>query len=345
MGDERSIESEFGEAAVAVAEASPNGTADHGSPAEASGETSAGPTADATGEHATATANTGATESASPEAEPAAATDEPGAADAPDFLTQLTRAMQATAGLERARAAEEIDRRSTTHIAAIRARAESEAAKMRDLAGDDRRAIERWAETEQQRIKAERDRRTKELEADLTQSLAEHGRQTDVQIQAVEAVVAKHRTDVDGFFASLDVETDPVRFAQRANQRPAFPDLDRLAMAATSGPAPSADTASATDAATDPASEDGAAPEPVGVMDPVAKLGLLEHSPEPSPFAKPITAAAPAASPAEAAGPSIVSPMAERTSGRPEDPKSEVAAQPAHGGPMAWLRRKDEGDK
>jgi hypothetical protein len=340
MGDERSIDSEFGDAPVAVAAPSPNGTADHGAPeADAMDGSAADSSADAPAE-ASADAPA-ADESASDDA----------TADAPDFLTQLTRAMQATAGAERGRASEEIERRSSGHIAAIRARAEAEALKMRDLAGDDRRAIERWADTERQRINAERDRRTKELEADLTESLAEHGRQTDVQIQAVEAVVAKHRSDVDAFFASLDGETDPVRLAQRAGQRPTFPDLDRLSTPSPSEPTdmaaatatpittPAASEASPAAASTDTASQATDA-EPVAVMDPVARLGLLKHSPEPSPFAKP-------AVPTDGSSgmrPSVASPIAERTSTRPDEARA-VATPQAHNGPMSWLRRNNDQDK
>ena len=310
MDDERSIESELRDAPVALVDTSPNGS----------------------------------TESATTPSE--AATETAGEAP-PDFLTQLARAMQATAGVESARAAEEIDRRSAAHVAKIRARAEGEAARMRDLAGEDRRAIERWAETEQQRIAAERDRRTRELETDLTQSLAEHGRRIDVQIQAVEAVIAKHRSDVERFFGALASEADPVQFAQRAGQRPAFPDLDRLSTTPTDemGDGQPADGTTRPAAVSEPAPQP-AEPAVVGVMDPIARLGLLEHSPEPwdDPNTMLIGDTEPA--PQAESGPSIVSPVAERTSGRPDEAiQHEAPAQPSHGGPIGWLRRNLDQEK
>jgi hypothetical protein len=160
--------------------------------------------------------------------------------DGAAFLAELTRAMQATAGVERKRLEEDADRRRETHLETIRARRESEAATMRELAADDLKAIDDWAEGERQRISQERDQRAAALQEDLETSLAEHGSKIDREIEAVDAAIASYRSEVDAFFAELDQETDPVEIARHAGRRPSFPDLDAVSAAesATSAPEP-----------------------------------------------------------------------------------------------------------
>jgi hypothetical protein len=148
--------------------------------------------------------------------------DDPGA-----FLSELVRAMQTTAGTERARIAEQTDRRREENLAAIQARRDAEAQKMRDLADDDLKAIDAWAEDERQRIQVERERRAGALSDDLQKSLAEHGARIESEIEGVEAAIATYRVEVDAFFVVLDGETDPVAIAQHASRRPVFPDLDK----------------------------------------------------------------------------------------------------------------------
>jgi hypothetical protein len=58
--------------------------------------------------------------------------------DGSAFLTELVRAMQTTAGLERVRTGEDTERRRQAHIDGVRAREASEADRMRELAADDR---------------------------------------------------------------------------------------------------------------------------------------------------------------------------------------------------------------
>jgi hypothetical protein len=163
-------------------------------------------------------------ESASPDAdqpEPAPESADDGTA----FLAELTRSMQAAAGAERKRVEDDTDRRRTAHLATIGARRESEATKMRELAAEDLKAIDDWAESERQRIGRERDEKAAALQEDLETSLAEHGKTIDREIAAVEAAVATYRAETDTFFAGLDTETDPVEIARQAGRRPRFPDL------------------------------------------------------------------------------------------------------------------------
>jgi hypothetical protein len=132
-----------------------------------------------------------------------------------------------------------------------------------------------------------------------------------------------------------------VRIAQQAGRRPVFPDLDAVVEASP------------------PASPN---PEPaaVGVMDPIARLGLrnaaeaLAVAPAKPVIAGPAGAgpaghAGPASSTDATSGPSVLAPVSSRTSGRPEEsaePAAASAAHPSNGlNPMGWLRRgNDQGD-
>jgi hypothetical protein len=221
---------------------------------------------------ATDTVSTEVTDIDSTEAPAAAATtpDDPGA-----FLSELVRAMQTTASTERARITEQTDRRRDEHLAAIHARREAEAQKMRDLADDDLKAIDAWAEDERQRIQAERERRAGALSDDLQKSLAEHGARIDGEIEGVEAAIATYRLEVDAFFVALDGETDPVAIAQHASRRPVFPDLDKPAdteAVAVTADAAQDGTSAGTDSGSDVRSAeattgDAAEPPAVPVMD------------------------------------------------------------------------------
>jgi hypothetical protein len=167
--------------------------------------------------------------------EPAIAADTSGvAADASaghaepgsSFLDELVRAMRATAAVERARLAGDIDRRRETHIQGIQARAQSEVERMRDLAAEDMRSIQVWADGETKRIQAERKRRETELNEDLETSLAEHRSMIDREIDRIEGAIAAYRTEMEAFFDGLDHETDPILIASQATRHPAFPSLD-----------------------------------------------------------------------------------------------------------------------
>ena len=145
--------------------------------------------------------------------------------DGTAFLAELARAMQETAGVERKRIDEDTERRRDAHLETIRARRESEAASIRDLAAEDRKAIDDWAQAEHQRIDLDRKERETALDTDLDASLAEHGSRIETEIEGVEAAIAGYRTEVDAYFATMEAMTDPVEIAQHAALRPVFPDL------------------------------------------------------------------------------------------------------------------------
>jgi hypothetical protein len=218
----------------------------------------------------------------------------------PDFLARLADAMRQTADAERARIGEDIDRRRAEHLAAIGTRRESEVARMRELASDDRKGIELWASQERQRIQKERDERLAAVEADLATSLDEHGKTVDAEIEQVESAISAHRAEVDSFFASLGSESDPVRIAQIAGQRPTFPDLEG-ATGAAPVEAPAADTSPTADAATDgepvmavgsdDASAEAEVPEPTAEAPVAAGSDETASEPaEPAQPAEPVTA-------------------------------------------------------
>jgi hypothetical protein len=161
--------------------------------------------------------------------EPAVADDGGSADEGSVFLAELVRAMQTTAGVERVRIDEDTERRRQAHIDQVRAREAAEADRMRELAGEDMKAIEAWASGETKRIQAERKRRATELQDKLESNLAEHRSKVDQEVEGVETAIATYRADVEAFFAQLEAETDLVLIAQQAARRPVFPSLDGIA--------------------------------------------------------------------------------------------------------------------
>ncbi|HEY7589976.1 MAG TPA: hypothetical protein VH723_03225 [Candidatus Limnocylindrales bacterium] len=149
------------------------------------------------------------------------------------FLTELVRTLQAAAGLERVRIGEEADQRRKTFTDEIRARQETEAERMRQVAEDDLKGIDAWADGEARRIQMERERRTAKRREDLDKSLSEANAQIERQIQGVEQAITAYKADVDVFFDSLDRETNLVRIARHATRRPVFPDLEAAAAGRT----------------------------------------------------------------------------------------------------------------
>jgi hypothetical protein len=262
----------------------------------------------------------------------------PAADDGSAFIAELARAMQATAGLERLRIGEDIDRRRQEEVDRVQARKASEADRMRELANEDMAAIDAWVDRETARIQLDRERRVTAVREDLAASLAEHGSKIDKEIEGIDAAIAAYRADVDAFFASLDRETDPIVIAQRATSRPKFPALAALGevAAAPADAAPSEPAASSE-------------PDVVGVMDPAAPAEPVE-----SWTASPETAIAP--DPVESSGAveqvdAVQEPSA--TIATSDEPVS-AGVSPTIGGPgallqsipakrpMSWLRRSDD---
>lgn len=262
--------------------------------------------------------------------------------DGSAFIAELARAMQATAGLERIRISEDIDRRRQDEIDRVHARKASEADRMRELADEDMAAIDAWVERETARIQLERERRATAVREDLAASLAEHGSKIDKEIEGIDAAIATYRAEVSAYFENLDRETDPILIAQKAALRPAFPALDAVAQAvAVETPA---DTAAAT---VEPAPADE--PEVVGVMDPAAPAEPVESwaaAPEaistPDPVESPVDVDQ--ARTASVADEPVAAP----------DQAVAAAVSPTIGGggallqsipakrPMSWLRRSED---
>ena len=145
--------------------------------------------------------------------------------DGPAFMAKLARAMHTTAARERARIADDVERRRAAHVQAVRDRAASEVERIRALAGDDMKAIEAWAAGEANRVKLEREQREKALNEDLEVSLKEHRSIIDREVADAETAIAAYRTEVEAFFADLDREADPIEIARQAGRHPVFPTL------------------------------------------------------------------------------------------------------------------------
>ena len=147
--------------------------------------------------------------------------------DGESFLADLARAMQETAAAERQRVAEDIARRRQELIDRVREREAAEATKMRELADEDSKVIDAWAEEENRKIQAERDRRAAALQEDLATSLEEHHAQIEAELAGLETSIASYREEIDRYFDVLQQESDPLTIAEHARQRPAFPSLDQ----------------------------------------------------------------------------------------------------------------------
>jgi hypothetical protein len=295
--------------------------------------------------------------------EVAAATSDEGAGASADegsvFVAQLVQAMQTTAALERVRVGEDIERRRQAHIELVRTRQTTEADRMRDLAGDDLKSIQEWADGETSRIQLERERRAAELQKDLETSLVEHGAKIDREIEGVEMAIATYRAHVDAFFESLDRETDPILIAQQAASRPMFPSLDALVETVSAAPAETAETAAAAarsssdaeppapagDVGSGTATPTEGASEPpwVAVMDPEAEAAPVESwaapaDPTPAPAATGAPEEADQGGTAREPGEPVAVPVGQINDGNTSLFESIAVLRP-----MAWLRQQANG--
>lgn len=231
-----------------------------------------------------------------------AVTDDGGSADEGSvFLAELVRAMQTTAGVERTRIDEETERRRQAHIDQVRAREATEADRMRELAGEDMKAIEAWASGETKRIQAERKRRATELQDKLESNLAEHRSKVDQEVDGVETAIATYRADVEAFFAQLEAETDLVQIAQQAARRPVFPSLDGIAKDDTAEEEflrAESQAADVGDLAADLGTESENGRPMVGVMDHQALAEAFESWSAPTTITEPPAVESPDAKPA-----------------------------------------------
>ena len=247
------------------------------------------------------------------------------------FLHELVQAMRTTAAAEKVRIAADADRRREEHLASIQARRESEAQRIRELADDDLKAIDAWAEEERQRTDRERARRAEALATDLETSLAQHGARVDGEVERVEAAIATYRVEVDEFFTTLERETDPVAIAQHAGRRPTVPDL-AAAASATAG-------SIGTEA-------EAEVPEPIAVMEPLPGANLAASVAAwnaGSAAARGAVAAPDAARQAESATQTdpeepVVAPVAVVRGAHDNGPGTVLHAVPS-GRPLSWLRR------
>ncbi|HEY8990201.1 MAG TPA: hypothetical protein VIM39_14345 [Candidatus Limnocylindrales bacterium] len=303
-------------------------------------------TATTTDDGATAAATDGATATTTEDGVAAASADEGSA-----FVSQLVHAMQTTAALERVRIGEDIERRRQSHIEVVRSRQATEADRMRELAGDDLKAIQAWADGEASRIELERERRATALQKDLEISLVEHGSKIDREIEGVEMAIATYRAHVDAFFEGLDHETDPILIAQQAARRPIFPTLDALVETVSASPAAAAEAKPSSQAEPPastgnggPAAPAAGASEPpwVGVMDPETAAAPVESWTTP-PEKTPEPASAGASDGGEqgaALGSAEPVGVAVGPSG---DGNTSLFESIAVLRPMAWLRREVNG--
>jgi hypothetical protein len=274
--------------------------------------------------------------------------------EGPELLVELARVMQETVARQRIRIVEDAERRRLAHVEQVRAREASEADRMRELAAEDMKAIEAWADGERQRIQLERHRRATELHEDLDLSLAEHRAKIEREIEGVDKAIAAYRAEVDAFFEGLDRETDVVQSAQHAAWRPVFPTLDAIVepVAVPAAETPKAES-STTDVPPSGSDDNGAAgtgagagtsePTVVGVMDPAVPAEPAESwvaTPEATPEPVPVEASGDADQGGETHEPA--EPVAA-TAGASHSAVSSLFESVQVLRPMAWLRREANG--
>ena len=160
-----------------------------------------------------------------PDRRPAKAPIEP-PDDAADFAIRFLRAIHDAARSYRTRLAEQLQLRRLDVMARMRDVRRAEALRARKAAAANRRGVDAWAATAQRQIKAERQRRKVEIEADLRRTLREQNQQLERRVKDVEAVLAAYRAELDTYFDAIEREQDPVTIAERARRRPPFPVID-----------------------------------------------------------------------------------------------------------------------
>src|SRR4029079_9622128 len=116
---------------------------------------------------------------------------------APDCPVRFLRAMDDAARSYRARLAEQLQLRRLDVMAGMRDARRAEALRARKAAAANRRGADAWAAASQRQIKAERQRRKVEIEADLRRTLREQNQQLEHRVKDVAAGVARCRARVD----------------------------------------------------------------------------------------------------------------------------------------------------
>jgi hypothetical protein len=144
------------------------------------------------------------------------------------FLADLARAMHATAASEQARILEATERRRQLHIGGIHAREAAEADEIRELADEDVKGINTWADNEIKRLKLERERRITARREQLQIRLEEHRAVIAREVEGVEDAIKGYRGEIDRFFGAIESETNPVVIARQAGTQPVFPALDQI---------------------------------------------------------------------------------------------------------------------
>lgn len=219
-------------------------------------------------------------------AEPTDITDESndkGADGNDNLLGELARAMHAAATSQYERMNADLERRRTEQVAAIAARASSEAESLKASSEQDIAAIDAWAKAETEKIKHERLRR---IDTRREQLAAELERQETIrqrEIFAIEVAIDAHRGEIDQFFGRMERETDPTAIARVAASLPPFPSLTDIADEARRGASVEFASLDA-EVGTNPApeleaaapGEAPAAPEPVAASSDGATDGLDE---------------------------------------------------------------------
>jgi hypothetical protein len=149
-----------------------------------------------------------------------------------DLLHEFARAMHTAALSQHQRMVDEVRRLRAAQAEMVKARASSEAERVKKASQADIKEIDAWAKTATELIAAERVRRIDARRERLQAELARQDIIAEREVMAVEVTLEDHEAALEAFFARLEGETDPASIAQLASSAPSLPSLSDAAEAA-----------------------------------------------------------------------------------------------------------------
>jgi hypothetical protein len=144
------------------------------------------------------------------------------------FKSEIARAMQVAADLERERIEAGVAEEGTAQVEKVYTRAAAEAAELSKHADEDVNRVNAWYKDEVKRIRSEADRQIEDRRSGLEQSLTYHGSLIEAEIESVQLAVEGYRNSLGEFFGRLGEERDPSAIARLAGTLPDPPDLDEI---------------------------------------------------------------------------------------------------------------------
>ena len=145
-----------------------------------------------------------------------------------EFIAELAHAMQAAMSSAHERVVQDLERRRTARVDALRGRAAEADGGARDRADQEIARIDRWVEVETQRIRLDGEVRIAARRRELETRLAQSRTEVDRAVEELDAAVADHRAAIDAFLVRIAAEPDPAKIARLVDDLPPVPSLDEI---------------------------------------------------------------------------------------------------------------------